>query len=91
MHGHNSSALDRRWYDSMTRQLHNMQLSYFHQVLIYVPLPPSCVKMVQGFCVNLHVLESILCLPAPALGAVSAWSSTGGKGPGVKWWWFFIV
>lgn len=34
MHGHNSSALDRRWHDSMKRQLHNMQLSYFHQVVM---------------------------------------------------------
>lgn len=50
--------------------------------------------MVHGFCLNLHVLESVLCLPVPALGAVSAWSSMGGRRPGVErllWLLFFIV
>lgn len=58
-----------------------------------MPLSPSCVKMVHGFCLNLHVLESVLCLPVPALGAVSAWSSMGGRRPGVEWllWLLFFI
>lgn len=90
MHGHNSSALDRRCHDSMKRQLHNMQLSSCASGS-YVPLAPSCVKMVHGFCLYLHVLESVLCLPVPALGAVSAWRSMGRRRPGGECLLFFIV
>lgn len=79
MHEHNRSALDWGWCDAMKRQLGNMQLSYFHQVerVIYV-LPPSGLKMVHGFCLDLHVLESVLCLPPASPGCSERSEQHGG-------------